>query len=79
MAKDTIFFIAGSTPNEAEKAAIEKLGVKRIRNASLISPNTALESCTSVAGKVPEQYKKAKGVEVLKVVKPKSKSDGSLD
>ena len=88
MSKDTIFFIKGSIPTEAEKAAIEKVGTKRIRNASLVSPNTSLEKCTSVAGAVPEQYTKAKGIEVLKVAvkepkttakEPKGQGDGSLD
>ena len=62
--KDAIYFIAGVVPTAAEAAEIKKLGIKRIRNASVVKDTDCLEKCSKVAGKVPEKYK---GFEVVKV------------
>jgi len=64
--KITLFFIAGMIPTDAERAAAEKLGTARFRNANL-AKNDTIEKCDEVAGLVPESYKNLKGVKVLDV------------
>ena len=62
--KVILFFIAGMVPTEAERAAAEKLGTSRFRNAQL-AVNDSIEKCDAVAGLVPEAYQNVKGIEVL--------------
>ena len=64
--KDAIYFIAGPVPTKSEAAEIEKLGIKRIRNASMVKDVDCLEKCSKVAGSVPKKYIGVKGIEVLK-------------
>lgn len=74
MSKVTLFFIAGAIPTAAERAAAEKVGTARFRNAKLAT-NDPIEKCDAVAGLVPESYKDVKGIEVLTVEDDK-KSEG---
>lgn len=62
--KVILFFIAGMVPTDAERAAAEKLGTARFRNAHL-AKNDTVEKCDEVAGLVPEIYKNVKGIQVL--------------
>lgn len=64
--KIILFFIAGMIPTEAERAAAEKLGTGRFRNAKLAA-NDSREQCDAVAGLVPEIYNGVKGIKVLDV------------
>lgn len=74
MSKVILFFIAGAIPTDAERAAAEKVGTARFRNAKLAT-NDPIEKCDAVAGLVPESYKDVKGIEVLTVEDDK-KSEG---
>ena len=58
-----LFFIKSTAPTAAERKAGEDLGAY-FRNASLAG--NVVEQCDAVAGLVPKQYEKAKGIEVLK-------------
>lgn len=62
--KDILFFIAGSVPTDADRAAAEKLGTQKFRNASVITELDRAEKCAGVAslGEIPPQYKDFKQV-----------------
>lgn len=77
MSKVILFFTAGPVPTDAERAAAEKLGTARFRNARL-AVGDAIEKCDAVAGLVPESYKGLKGVEIVEAVvePPKKPEDG---
>ena len=77
----TLFFIKGQKPDAAELKKGEALGAY-FRNATLAGG--ALEQCDRVTGAVPEQYKKAKGIEVIdskepKVTKPKAEKPKAVN
>lgn len=74
MSKVVLFFIADIVPTDAERAAAEKAGTARFRNAKL-AVNDSIEKCDAVAGLVPEAYKKVKGIEVLDIVAEEPKAD----
>jgi hypothetical protein len=74
MSKVTLFFIAGTIPTAAERAAAEKVGATRFRNAKL-AINDPIEKCDAVAGLVPESYKGVKGIEVLDIAVEEPKAD----
>ena len=65
----TLFFIKGQKPDAAELEKGKALGAY-FRNTTLAGG--ALEQCDRVAGAVPEQYKKAKGIEVIEPQEPKA-------
>ena len=78
MSKVILFFIAGSIPTAAERAAAEKAGTARFRNAKLAT-NDPIEKCDAVAGLVPESYKDVKGIEVLDIAAEEPKADKKAD
>ena len=61
--RKVLFFIKSNCPTAAERKAGGALNAY-FRNASLAG--NVVENCDAVAGAVPEQYKNAKGIEVLK-------------
>lgn len=76
MKKTILFFIEGSIPTDEERAAAEKLGTSRFRNARLVKDSDPIEKCDAVAGAIPEIYKNIEGVEVLNISKKaKDKKD----
>jgi hypothetical protein len=79
MSKSAIYFIAGSVPTKSEAAEIEKLGMSRIRNASLVSGASSIERCDTVAGAVPTKYKNLKGVKVVTGKQSKEPKAGKDD
>lgn len=59
----TLFFVKGPVPSEKELAAAKALGTKCFRNANHYS--TPPKDGCKAAGAVPENYRKAKNVEVI--------------
>lgn len=57
MKKKVLYFIKGPVPTKEEAAAKEKIEGAVFRNALAVAVGDSLESCTGIAGAIPEAYK----------------------
>lgn len=65
--KKALYFTASKVPTADELAEAQALGISAMRNGSKV--RTVERGVAKVAGKVPECYRNAKGVQIVGVAK----------